>query len=202
METLSFSAFVELVLVRVAEADRVEPGEYHDLFELVEFLRLEVDDEWVYDAGKILDDRGLVTWLKVLDRPTNVRLTGEGRLYVERGGDTGVIRQYERQPSLFVVNVTGEGHNVAVSQTGAVSQVSNRETNELLVLVEEIERELERDDSLSAEDKAGFRTDLDAVRGQLLKPEPNRKALRSLLEPMAGIASVGSFVTSLLEILG
>ena len=202
METLSFSAFLELVLVRVAEADRVEPGEYHDLFELVEFLRLEVDDEWVYDAAKILDDRGLVTWLKVHGRPTNVRLTGEGRLYVERGGDTGVIRQYERQPSLFVVNITGEGHNVAVSQTGAVSQVSNRETNELLVLVEEIERELERDDSLSAEDKAGFRTDLDAVRGQLRKPEPNRKAVASLLEPMAGIASVGSFVTSLLEILG
>src|SRR5262245_43356256 len=95
---LSFSDVVDLALARVVEADRQHPGARIDLFSTLEDLREPVPDPWVFDVARVLDSRGLVRWLKVLGRTAPVMLTGEGRLYVEHGGSTGVIDEYKREP--------------------------------------------------------------------------------------------------------
>jgi hypothetical protein len=201
-ERLTFTEFVDLSLARVAEADAEEPGDYFDLFTLKHELRMPVDDEWIYNAADLLDTRGLARWMKVPGAMASVKLTGAGRRYVEAGGDSDIIGEYQREPSAFVRNVSGHGHNVASSESVHLSQTARDEDNEVLLLVSRIEAGLDGDASLSPEEKAAFETDLEAVRGQLHKLEPNRRAMAALLEPMAGLASVGSFVVQLLSMLG
>jgi hypothetical protein len=200
-ERLTFTEFLDLCLVRVAEADAANPGGMVDLFKVNADLRVPVPEEWVYRAARLLDDYGYVKSFPVSGPVADVILTGDGQLYVEQGGDTDVIEEYQREPSQFVVNISGEGHTVAFSQSGDVSQSVREETNEILVLVSQIDAALDADGALSPEERAGFKTDLEAVRAQLQKPEPNRRAITALLEPMSNVSSVGSFVAQLLSML-
>jgi hypothetical protein len=199
--SLKYSDFIDLALAWVAQADRRDPGSHVDLFQLASELKEPIPDQWVFDAAERLDLQGLVKWMRVFGRTAMVVLTGEGRLYVEQGGATGVIHEYQRQPSQFFV-ITGEGHNVAISQTGDVVQDARRqEQGDVFVLISQIENGLEADDTLTDEQRAGFRTDLEAVRGQLEKPEPNRSVIKALLEPIGSLASVGSLVVKLIELV-
>jgi hypothetical protein len=201
MARLTFAEFIDLALARVAEADRDSPGEYIDLYQVAADLNDDISDQWVFDAAKHLDYQGLVNWMKVMGRTAPVALTGDGRLYVEQGGVTGVIAEYREQPWQFVL-ISGEGHNVAVSQTGGVTQAANRAEGDVFVLLSQIENGIEADQTLSPEAKAAAQIDLQAVRGQLQKPEPNRTVIKALLEPMTALASVGSLVLKLIEVVG
>src|SRR3954462_8063428 len=111
------------MLARIAEADRAQPGSYPDMVTLAEEIRQDIPIEWIFDARDALEGRGLVSPMKVIGRTAPAKLTGEGRLFVEQGGDTGVIDDYRQHPNNFVV-VSGTGHQVAVGVEGDVRQNS------------------------------------------------------------------------------
>jgi hypothetical protein len=199
---VSFREFVELMLARLAEADRDHPGTWVDMFPLAEQLRQNVPDDWVFEAREVLENRSLVSPLKVLGRTAPARLTGEGRLFVEDGGSTGIIEEYRQAPSHFVI-VSGSGHNVAVGNQGDVTQTSLERNvpGEAWTLLDEIEQSLEQA-GLSDRDRREALEDVRTARLQLERPQPNKSAAIALLDPLAKIASVGNFVTRLVGLLG
>lgn len=199
---VSFREFVELMLARLAEADRDHPGTWVDMFPLAEQLRQNVPDDWVFEAREVLENRGLVSPLKVLGRTALARLTGEGRLFVEDGGSTGIIEEYRQMPSHFVI-VSGSGHNVAVGNEGDVTQTSIETgvPDEAWTLLDEIERTLHAA-TLAERDRREAVEDVRTARLQLERPRPNKSAAIALLDPLAKIASVGSFVVRLVGLLG
>jgi hypothetical protein len=201
-KALSFTEFLELMLARIAEADRKEPGTWINMFPLAAELRANVPDDWVFDAREALENRGLVSPLKVMGRTAPARLTGEGRLYVERGGDTGVIDDYRQHPWNFVV-VSGTGHQVAVGVEGDVQQASVQTglPNEVWDLLREIEVRLTADDSLDQGPREEALSDVQMARAQLERAQPNRRAALALLDPLAKFASVGTFVAKLVALL-
>ena len=121
-DVLTFTEFVELMLVRLYEADRQQPGEVIDLSRLAAELGQDVPEGWLFDAVEALADRGLVEDMRTM-QTAHAILRGEGRLFVERGGSTGVIDEYRQHPANFVV-VSGSGHQVAVATGGSVTQTS------------------------------------------------------------------------------
>jgi hypothetical protein len=48
---LRFTDFVDLLLARLAEIDRGGPEQYPDLFDAVAALKVDVSDDWIFDAG-------------------------------------------------------------------------------------------------------------------------------------------------------
>jgi len=200
--TLTFGEFVELILARLAEADREEPGTWIDMFPLAEQLRANVPDDWVFQAQDVLENRGLVNPLRVLGRTAPARLTGEGRLYVEAGGDTGIINEYRQQPSNFVF-VSGSGHQVAVGVEGGVTQTSVQAgvPPEVWELLDQIEQSLTAADELDERQRAHAVLDVQTARAQLERPEPNKRAALALLDPLAKLAAVGGFVQQLIALL-
>jgi hypothetical protein len=199
---LSFTEFVELMLARLVEADRQQPGAYVDLVPLAEELKQETPQAWIFDARTALEQRGLVRALKVLGRTAPAMLTGEGRLYVEQGGETGIINEYTHHRSNFVI-VTGSNNQIAVGVEGDVHQTSvtagvPREAFDLLDRIEEL---ISSDQSLVDEDRNEALDDVRAARGQLEKKEPNKRAAIALLDPLAKIATVGGFIAKILSLL-
>jgi hypothetical protein len=127
---------------------------------------------------------------------------GEGRLFVEGGGGTGVIREYRDHPSNFVF-VSGSGHQVAVGVGGDVTQtaVPAAIPEDVWRLLEQIETGVADDPSLRDDDRADALADVRMVRLQLERPKPNRRAAVALLDPLAKLATVGAFVAKLVALL-
>ncbi len=190
------------MLARLVEADQAGPGAYVDMFALVEDLRQEIPTDWVFDARDALELRGLVHPLKVMGRTAPAKLTGEGRLYVEGGGQTGIIGDYRERPSTFVV-VTGSGHQVAVGVEGDVSQASGGAAipSEAWALLDRIELGLAEDEPVDDAQRHEALTDVRAAREQLQRRQPNRNAARALLEPLANLATVGELILRVLALL-
>jgi len=197
-EQLSFTEFVELMLARIVEADRQEPGAYVDMIPLADELRQDIPIDWVFDAREALELRGLVDPMKVIGRIAPAKLTGEGRLYVEQGGDTGVIDEYRQHPSNFVI-VSGTGHQVAVGVQGDVSQSSGDAgvPEEVWELLDAIEEKLRADTSLDQRAREDALSDVTMARAQLERPEPNKRAALALIDPLAKVAAIGEFVARL-----
>jgi hypothetical protein len=201
-EQLTFTEFVELMLARLVEADREKPGEYVDMIPLAAELKQEIPQDWVFDARNALEVRGLVDPLKVLGQTAPAKLTGEGRLFVEQGGGTGVIDEYQKHPSNFVI-VSGTGHQVAVATQGDVTQtyVETGVPKEAWELLDQVEQAIGSDDTLSGGDRELALADVRAARTQLERPEPNKRAAIGLLDPLAKLATVGDFIEKLVTVL-
>ena len=153
MDDLGFTEFVELILVRLYEADRARPGVAVNLSDLAVELRQEIPDSWAFDAVQVLADRGLVEDMRTMQTPHAI-LTGEGRLFVEGGGQTGVIDEYRQHPANFVI-VTGSSHQVAVGVQGDVEQTSitAEVPEEAWQLLKEIEERLSSAEDLDEKER-------------------------------------------------
>jgi len=127
---LKFSQFIDLLLARLYEAQRQNPDGMVDLNEIAADLRESVPDDWVVDAAKVMQARGLADCI-ISYGACHARLTGEGMLFVEEDRGSGIIRQYRQEPAQFFqhVHVSGSGHHqviVGSSQTG-ITQSSTGE---------------------------------------------------------------------------
>lgn len=148
-ERLSFTEFVDFVLVRLYERDQEDAGARVNISDIAGELREPVPFQWVIDALGVLDRRG---WARDwgLDNANVAEITGEGRLYVEgREHQTDVIEQYRERPYNFVF-VSGVGHQVAVGTSGNVTQtsISADMRVQALAIVKDMREHLETDASL------------------------------------------------------
>ena len=202
-EKLNFTEFMDLVLVRLYELDKAEGAQFYNVNEIAAELREPVPDQWVPDAAKALEDRGLVSGAFALDQTTNAVITGEGRLYVEgRQHATEVIEQYRQQPTNFVF-VSGHGHHVAVDVQGDVSQISlsGDVQAQALQIVGAMREALERDDSLDAQARDEALEDVSALEGQIKRTRFNKNVVLGLIGSLSGIASVAQLAIKLGELV-
>ena len=204
---LRFSEFIDLILARLHELENSSggSGKFFDVNLIAKELAQPVPISWIFDAGKVLESRGLIRAIFAMGGTCLAQLTGEGRLYVENEQGTGIIKQYHESPQNFVVvNVSGN-HNqiVAGHNSGAVNQTLTieQEREPAFQLLQEIERQLKSDASLESHEKDDLLADVAMIRGQLKKREPNRPALAALLEPLSQVASVAGFVANLIQLL-
>lgn len=137
-----------------------------------------------------------------VDQAAVARLTGEGRLFVERGGTTGVIDEYRQHPNNFVV-VAGSGNQVAVGVEGSVTQTSVDAGIPLEVweLLDQIESGIQSAAGLTSSERENALSDLATAREQLRREEPNRRAALAVLDPLAKISAVAGFITKVIELL-
>jgi hypothetical protein len=199
---LRFTEFVELMLARLAEADRERPGEFVDLVLLTEELRQDFPLKWIFDARDALEDRGLVQSVKVFGRTAPAMLTAQGRLHIERGNDSDIISEYKEHRSNFVI-VSGSGHQVAIGVEGDVRQTALHVgvPREAFDLLDRIEQEIAADQMLDRDEREAAIEDVRSAREQLQRKEPNKRAALALLDPLSKIAAIGGFVAKIVSLL-
>jgi hypothetical protein len=131
-ERLTFSEFVDFVLVRLAELGS-ESGELHDVHMIAAELREPVPAEWVSQATQALDERNLVTAALAFGNAASAIITGAGLLYVEsQSHDTGLIEKYRERPESLVPRPSDDESPRYVNSASHAWALENRKFLELV----------------------------------------------------------------------
>lgn len=201
-EKLKFSQFVDLILARLYDLEQEGRTGYTEINAIAGELSQKVPSNWVWDAAKVLEARGLANCEFFVGGVCIAELSGEGRLFVEEGGSR-IIQEYKSDPAQFVI-ATGRDNQVVVAggkATATQSRTIAEERKPAFDLIQQIEELLEQDDSMSPEEKRDLGSDLEGVKGQLSKRAPNRDALASLLNGLSQVRSVAGSVAELVKLL-
>lgn len=200
---LKFGEFVDLIMARLVDREQQTPaGTLIDLHQVARDLNVTVPDQWVFDAGKILESRGWAQVIFTFGGGCHARLTGEGRLYVEEERGTGIIRQYHQAPARFV-SVSGSGQ-VAIGNTqGGISQTVTieQERAPAFRLLDQMKNVVQRDPTITNSEREDILSDVQMVEQRLRKREPNHAVLAALLDPLSRVAPIGGFVADLVRLL-
>ena len=192
---LTFSQFVDYLLWNLYVAEREHGGtEFLDLNDAASLLHQPVPSQWVFDAGRVLEARGLVRLILAFGGYAGAMLTGEGRIYVEENLDDedAFIHKFAKDSSSYL----REGEPALTRPETLEDQRAPA-----FDLVAAIEAEVREASQLSEPEKADLLSDLATIRAQLSKHEPNRAALAALLEPLSEYSFVAGAVSRLIDLL-
>jgi hypothetical protein len=180
------------------------------LFSLNEFIpRMGLTDlEQLQQAIHSLGDRGLII-LAGLDvfGGISAGITMEGSIFVEKGGETGIIEQYRRDPQKFIQDqqvspspAAGERKSqpLIVDEEKPAGPIIGRAVEAILADVEEI---LKRDNTLEVEIKDDLLADVKTIRLQMGRKVKNRAVIEAVLDNLSGIASVAPLIAGLKSIV-
>jgi hypothetical protein len=190
----------ELFLMRIYDyAEQEGHGRHFDLLQLAaEF--------GVTDKMKIRNVSTYLSEHRLIERrssPHGIRasITGEGSIFVERGGTTGVIGAFRHMPSQYLVSnriihfhssVTGS--NIAVDSSSSQTLTASQPIDQLL---SEMIAVLRSDSSLAERRRAEALTDVELVRVELQRERPRRSVIESLLSDFGNIATLASLFLQL-----
>jgi hypothetical protein len=163
------------------------------------------DRKEVQKAIDYLGDRGLII-LASFDMlgGINAGITMEGSIFVEKGGETGMIEQYRKTPKTLVRTPfesspppIDQGRTETVSEERQSSFLARRAVEAIL---EDIEDILERDETVAADAKKDLLSDLATLKIQMGRNVKSRQIIDILLGNLSGIPSIAPLVTGLSHI--
>ncbi len=176
---MTFREFVEYLLWSLYVRERAHPeagGAFFDLSESIAALDDAVAPQWLYDATRVLETRGLVRPILALGGYAAAALTGEGRLEVEDDlakPDSVVYRFAQRDELTAALERIDSGEQV--------EPTAQEQRAPVLDLLGELELSVDHL-GVSDDEKEDLRTDIETVRLQLGKHEPNVDVIAGVLE--------------------
>lgn len=201
MAKLRMSELVEVMLARAFELGETQGYEPYqtDFMEIGHEVGADFDSAW--QATEVLEDRGLIQCARAIGGNCSGHLTGTGRMFVENGGDTGIIGRYQQNRGAFVYVSNSPGANVNTGHVGG-SQISHVITSDTASLVSQIREMLKSDAHLAESERRDALAEVQVIEVQLSKSKPSGVALRESLDVLGRISSIGSFILKLGEKLG
>jgi hypothetical protein len=178
------------------------------LFSVNDFVpKLGVTDrEEVQKAIDYLGDRGLI-YLASFDMFGGISagITIEGSVFVEKGGETGIIEQYRKNPRTLVRTPPEPSPSpIGQERTGAVNKVKQSPffpRRGVEAILEDIEDILEKDDTLAADAKKDLFSDLATLKIQMGRNVKSKQIIGVVLSNLSGIPSIAPLVTGLNHIV-
>jgi len=201
---MNTSELAELFLTSLY--DLAESEGHSKLFYLNDFAtKIGVNDIGkITKAAKILEARALIHPV-AYDIAGGVRasISGEGCLFVERGGETGIIQKYRQNPETFIVNIDQSmnvhgnvSHSSISSHSRGVSQAVTI-NNDIQGIISTIINALKADAFLSAQDREDLLHDIEILKIQLSKNKKDKTFIESILGNLSNVSSIASFVLQL-----
>jgi len=164
-----------------------------------------IDREEVQKAINYLGDRGFVI-LASFDMLGGISagITIEGSVFVERGGETGMIKQYRKNPQTLVrTSLAPSSQPIDQEKTETVNEerdpIFARRAVE--AILEDIEDMLDRDDTVTADAKKDFLSDLATIKIQMERNVRSRQIIDVVLGNLSSISSIAPVVTGLKHII-
>ena len=164
------------------------------------------DREELQKAINLLGDRGLII-LASMDMYGGVSagITMEGSSFVEQGGETGVIKQYRKDPQRLVktpsapllAGVAPETVETE-SEERRASLFASRTVEAILADMNDI---LERDDTVPAETKKDLLSDLATLKIQMGRTVKDSRIIDAVLGNLAAIPSIAPLAAAMRGII-
>lgn len=136
-------------------------------------------------------------------------ITIEGSVFVENGGETGIIPRYRINPDEFVTHTPGPiciETPLAIKETTKVPPISNqnpgvypRRTIDAIIL--DMEDALQNDKNLNDSTVSDALADLTALKAQLLRTKTNSEVIKALVFNLSAIPSIQCLAHALSLIL-
>lgn len=193
----------ELLLVKLYElANERDFSQMWVLGSIAAEFGADADIERLRGIATSLNDRGLIRRI-VNGRQIIACITAEGAMFVERGGDTGIVAQYRTNPEKFTLNldqstrIYGSVHNSNIASHSSSSHLTITASVEALALLANLREAIEHDGSLSPERRAEAWADIELVRTELGRSSPREQILRSALGTLGDISSITSLAGQL-----
>jgi hypothetical protein len=163
------------------------------------------DREEVEKAIHYLGDRGLII-LASFDMLGGISagITIEGSVFVEKGGETGVIEQYRKNPqTLAKTPLVRSSLPIDQERTKTVKEGRTPVFARWAVeaILEDIEDMLDRDDSVTAEAKRDLLSDLETIKIQMERNVISRQIIDVVLDNLSSISSIAPLVAGLKQII-
>ncbi len=158
--------------------------------------------EELQKAIEYLGDRGLII-LASLDMfgTISAGITMDGSVFVEEGGETGIIGKYRENSGSFLVEAPEAPARTAAPITAPRAREERprpfhpgRAIEALLLDIEEI---LLNDTGVIDETKKDLLSDLATLRIQVSRNVKNRAVIKALIDNLSGIQSIAPLVTGL-----
>lgn len=149
-----------------------------------------------------LGDRGLII-LAGLDMAGAISagITAEGSVLVEKGGETGIVEKYKKNPQSLLPNRSSspsEPTSAEVIQGVVVEErVPFYAGNAVGALLLDIEDVLAQDYSVAEEVKKDLLSDVATLKIQVSRNVKNKAIIRVLLGNLSGVKSIAPLVTGL-----
>ena len=160
------------------------------------------DREEVQKAINYLGDRGFII-LASFDMLGGISagITIEGSIFVERGGETGIIEHYRKNPQTFV-RTPSEPFPPAIDRERTETVKEEKQSpffgrRAVKAILEDIEDVLGRDDTVAAEAKKDLLSDIATLKIQMERNVKNRQIINVVLGNLSGIPSIAPLVTGL-----
>jgi hypothetical protein len=197
----------ELLLVRLYDLAEAE-GHFklHDLNEIAQDFGV-TDMARVFRLAQALEGRDLITGSFASGPSVHASITGEGTLFVEQGGNTGVIRDYREHPQTFSVSIDQSTHfHAAVANSNvAVHSPEVRQHLELSAeissLLAAIEASVQTDSRLDQRRRDEALSDVSVLRSELARERPRRPVVDSILATLGDLSSITSLIMQLQPLL-
>lgn len=198
----------ELLLVRLYDLAEAE-GHFklHDLNGIARELGV-TDMARIFRLAQALEGRDLITGSFASGPSVHASITGEGTLFVEQGGNTGVIRDYREHPQTFTVAIDQSTHfhatvansNVAV-HSPETRQYSSASSAEISSLLAAIEASVQTDSGLDQRRRDEALSDISVLRSELARERPRRPVADSILATLGDLSSITSLLMQLQPLL-
>jgi len=164
-----------------------------------------IDREEVQKAINYLGDRGFVI-LASFDMLGGISagITIEGSVFVEKGRETGMIKQYRKNPQTLVrTPLTPSSPPIDQEKTEAVNEEQDAIFGRRAVeaILEDIEDMLDRDDTVTADAKKDFLSDLATIKIQMERNVRSRQIIDVVLGNLSSISSIAPLVNGLKHII-
>jgi hypothetical protein len=196
---MKFRDFADYLLWSVYVRERAHPelsGVFFDLSESAAALDENVPSQWVFDAVRVLETRGLVRPILALGGYAGAALTGEGRLIVEDEltRPVGYIgRELATRPDL-------QQRLELLDGDGAAEPTPEEQRAPMFELLDELSLAAQQL-SVTDEEKDDLAADIESMKLQLRKHQPNVDVVMGLLERMRRYRPLSQPAARMLELL-
>lgn len=197
----------ELLLVRLYErAETVGHSKSHELNEIAAEVGVS-DTSKVFNIGKLLEGRGLIQRRVVRGQPDRATITAEGSLFVERGGDTGVISDYREHPQNFSVAIDQSTHfHAAVAESNVAVHSSNTTQHlepppEIRSLLADLEATIRSSADIGERRREEALSDITILHSELAREKPRRPVVDTVLATLGDLSSITSLLMQLQPLL-
>ncbi len=138
-----------------------------------------IDNEWVktFDIEKTVNVRGGT----IPSSTTFYEIAAKGIDRIEGGS------QFEPRDRYAGISITATGSNIITLGDGNVVNATYGELHEALG---DLKEAITSSGNIEESDKLGFAVDVESIRDQLAKPEPNRSVIQQLWRCLEGLATV------------
>lgn len=150
----------------------------------------ESDYQKIFNVIKVLDNAGYVMPIYAFGGVLQAKITGTGSLLVENGGNSGIIKEYRRNPSIYIniENVTNSP--ISVMSDNVRQKVSSLNQDRLNSIISDMKKIIAEDAELTREQKIDRLSDIESLKLQMSKIKKNQNMINYLICELKSVASL------------